>query len=230
MRSTVAKCIRGIRSASVVAIAAPAFPGSGIGRRTGKAAPERLLVTSILVLGVAGCGGDDRDVAGPEDLAPSFAAGHSLTLNPGEQYTVGVAVNVTLPEASGGNPPLTYSLTPSLPAGLAFSATTRAVSGTPTTLQPRTQYAYRVTDTDGDAATVHFGITIEAACTVGQVVRPGNACRVGTHRFEVLVDGRARYHGVVTVTLGLNQTRITVNGFSAERISDTNDWRVVSLP
>lgn len=190
----------------------------------------RLLITSMLSLGVTGCGGDDRNVAGPEDSAPSFVAGHSLTWNPGEQYTVGEAVNVTLPEASGGNPPLTYDIAPMLPAGLAFNTTTRSLSGTPTRPQPHTPYAYRVTDADGDADTIRFGIAVIAACTVGQVVRPGGSCLVGTHRFEVLIDGRARYHGIVTVTLGGLQTRITVGRFSAQRISGTNDWRVVSLP
>lgn len=185
-----------------------------------------LPVVAMLALGFAGCGGDG-DVAGPEDLAPSFPASHSLTTEPGEQYTVGVAVMVTLPAASGGNPPLAYSIAPTLPAGLAFDATARTLRGTPTTPQPRAEYAYTATDADGDAATIRFGITVVAAvgaCRVGQVLGPGDACLVGSERFEVLADGRGRF-GSITAGSG-----ITINRFSAQRISGTDNWRIVSVP
>lgn len=64
------------------------------------AAAHHLLATSILLPGAASCGGGDGGVTGPEDLFPSFGSDHSLTMEPGEQYTVGEAVNVTLPGAS----------------------------------------------------------------------------------------------------------------------------------
>ena len=50
------------------------------------------------------------------DFLPTFGTD---TINP-QTYTVGTAFSVTLPEASDGDPPLTYTLTPALPDGLTF--------------------------------------------------------------------------------------------------------------
>ena len=62
-------------------------------------------------------------------------------------YEVGTAIEpLTLPEVTGGTPPLTYSLTPALPAGLTFDAATRTISGTPLAASPATEYTYTVTD------------------------------------------------------------------------------------
>ena len=177
--------------------------------------------------GVVGPG--DGGVVGPDDVSPSFTAGHSLTTDPGEQFTVGEAVNVTLPAASGGNPPLTYSVTPALPGGLTFSPTTRTISGTPTAPQPRAEYAYTVTDADGDRSNIRFGITVAAAttsagaCEVGQVLSPGESCTVGSARFEVLSTGQGRL-GFITAGTG-----ITINNFSASRIPGTDTWRIDSV-
>ena len=168
-------------------------------------------------------------VVGPDDVSPSFTAGHSLTTNPGEQFTVGEAVNVTLPAASGGNPPLTYGVTPALPGGLTFSPTTRTISGTPTAPQPRAEYAYTVTDADSDRFIIRFGITVAAAttsagaCEVGQVLSPGESCTVGSDRFEVLSTGQGRL-GFITAGTG-----ITINNFSASRIPGTDTWRIDSF-
>ena len=184
-----------------------------------------------------GCGDDSRTSTptGPtasNDIAPSFPAGHSLTVQPGEEYTVGVAVNVTLPAASGGNAPLTYSVAPSLPSGLTFTASTRTITGTPTTPQSHAEYAYHVTDADGDTASISFGITIVAApttpsgaCFVGQELNPGKSCTVGAERFEVLEDGRGRYGCCITAGTG-----ISVGGFSAQRIAGTDTWRIDAVP
>ena len=54
-----------------------------------------------------------------------------------QSATVGTAFSLTLPEATGGTPTYTYTAT-NLPAGLSFNATTRVLSGTPTTAQTRT--------------------------------------------------------------------------------------------
>ena len=166
------------------------------------------------------------------DVAPSFPRGHSLTVRPGEEYTVGMAVNVTLPAATGGNPPLRYSITPALPSGLTFNAGARAITGTPTTPQSHAEYTYQVDDADGDTAAIGFGITVVAArpaasgaCFVGQELNPGESCTAGSERFEVLDDGRGRYGCCITAGTG-----ITVGGFSAKRISGTDTWRIEAVP
>ena len=78
---------------------------------------------------------------------------------------------VTLPEASGGNGSLTYSISPSLPTGLSFDSDpdTRVLSGSPTATQAATAYTYRVTDsdiTDPDSAELTFRITVNTSSTV----------------------------------------------------------------
>ena len=75
------------------------------------------------------------------------------------------AINVTLPAAvdpdSGDT--LTYSITPALPAGIMFNATTRVLSGTPTAMMAQTAYTYTATDGDSETDTIMFNITINAA-------------------------------------------------------------------
>ena len=71
---------------------------------------------------------------------------------------------LVLPEAIGGLAPLVYSVTPALPAGLSFDAPTRTISGTPTevTAGP-VPYTYRVTDANGTADSLQFGIEVSSS-------------------------------------------------------------------
>ena len=87
-----------------------------------------------------------------------------------QSYTRGVEIEaLTLPSSSTGNGPLTYSLSPALPAGLGFDATTRTLSGTPTGLQATTSYTYKVVDANADEATQSFNITVLAPLPVAPV-------------------------------------------------------------
>ena len=97
-----------------------------------------------------------------DDVSPSF---ESSTI-PAQVYTQGVAITaLTLPEAKGGNGTLSYSIAEALPAGLTFTASTRQLAGTPTTVQGATDYTYTVTDADGDTETLTLSITVEADAT-----------------------------------------------------------------
>ena len=91
--------------------------------------------------------------------APSFDA----TANPGPQtYRAGTAIDaLTLPEATGGNGRLTYSLSPDVP-GLSFDAGLRQLTGTPSTAGTY-DMTYTVTDADSDTDTLSFTITVEGA-------------------------------------------------------------------
>ncbi len=73
---------------------------------------------------------------------------------------------VTLPEAAGGAGGFTYALSPALPAGLAFDAAGRALTGTP---EPGAlgehSMTYSATDAEGAQASLSFTITITATAT-----------------------------------------------------------------
>ena len=108
-----------------------------------------------MALGVAGCGGGDKD------RVPIFEESSVSD----KMYVQNLAIdNETLPEASGGDGALTYAISPHLPAGLTFDAETRLLSGTPTEAQPATLYTYSATDSDTagrDSASLDFTITVE---------------------------------------------------------------------
>ena len=71
------------------------------------------------------------------------------------QIVVGQVVDLTLPEVSGGTPPLTYSVS-GLPAGLSFDPATRTVSGTATEVSEAVVVTYTVTDASGASNSLPF--------------------------------------------------------------------------
>ena len=99
-----------------------------------------------------------------EGGTPSFAADSAIDA---QTYVVGRAIaDWVLPEASGGDGELTYSVS-ALPAGLEFDAVTRTLGGTPTeATDGAVEATYTVTDSGDDAATLTFSITIVGAGTV----------------------------------------------------------------
>ena len=66
----------------------------------------------------------------------------------------------SLPLADDGNGAVTYTITPSLPAGLRFVTSLHSISGTPTATQARTSYTLTATDEDGDTDTMVFSLTV----------------------------------------------------------------------
>ena len=108
----------------------------------------------------AGPGAKARVFGTPQaavDALPTFG---SATV--GDQvWIANVITTRTLPEAAGGDGVLTYHLTPSTPpAGMTFTASTRTLSGTPTTSAGKVTYTWTATDADGDDAVLTFGITV----------------------------------------------------------------------
>ena len=97
-----------------------------------------------------------------EDLQPTFpSTGPDLSYRIGRRITPEI-----LPAAVGGDGPLTYALTPSLPRGLGFTPATRTISGAPAAEQRRTTYLLTATDADGDAASLSFTLTADTVDTI----------------------------------------------------------------
>ncbi len=119
------------------------------------------------------------------DLMPAARAQNTGPVLSGtvaeQRYQRGQAITpLVLPAATGGTGTLTYSLSPSLPAGLSLDLATRTVSGTPSEVLGRTNFTWKVTDGAGgeDSLTFFLRVTAEAgipnAPTLTSVV-PGSA-------------------------------------------------------
>ena len=66
-----------------------------------------------------------------------------------------------LPEAQGGISPVNYTLTPTLPAGLAYDSSTRTISGTPTMVTSSPiPYIFKATDSTGETDSLVFNIEV----------------------------------------------------------------------
>ena len=150
-------------------------------------------------------------VAAEPDTAPAFADNASIA---DQSLTQNSAMTLlTLPAATGGNGALSYSISPSLPAGLTFNASSRVLSGTPTGTSASATYTYTVSDADSNTAdtdkdTLTFTIEVAAAATdTGTDTKPAWLARFGRTVAEQVLDGvrgrldAPRTPGEETVTL-----------------------------
>ena len=143
------------------------------------------------------------------DSLPSFGASSV----PAQRYVANTAIDaLVLPEATGGDGALAYSLSPELPAGLAFSPVALTITGTPTQVTPgAVEHTLTATDEDGDTATLTFSVTVtaRAAPAPGPVVVPEPV-----QRRDYFVDDDDSVHhddintvAAAGITLGCNAQR-----------------------
>ena len=138
-----------------------------------------------------------------------------------QTFTVGTAVSLTLPMAAGGSPPYTYSLAPTLPAGLYFDPIANGpghIGGTPTAILPATPFTYTATDVRGASASLTFTITIELDLDVngdGKVdvldlvwVAVSYGMRGDGLRADVNVDGVVNVQDLVAVAGGVDAAAV----------------------
>ena len=102
---------------------------------------------------------------------------------------------LVLPEATGGVPPITYTLTPDLPVGLSYEPVSRTISGTPTVVTPMpVPFAYRATGINGSADSLLFTIEVFSPVNAVHEVLPtefalqGNYPNPFRHSTRLLLD------------------------------------------
>ena len=128
--------------------------------RTISGTPEAAGVSEVNYLATDSAGEDEAlqfsiTVNPALSFGDLFGAGKIIPTDGGlteiREFVVGQRVeDLTLPEGAGGTAPLTYSLSPALPAGLTFDSVTRTIAGTPREASESvTVYTYTVTDANG---------------------------------------------------------------------------------
>jgi sugar lactone lactonase YvrE len=81
---------------------------------------------------------------------------------------------------AGGTGSLTYSVSPTLPAGLSMISGTGAITGTPTVVSSAATYTVTVTDTTNSTATATFSLTVVTTPVVSSISPAGGAAAGGT--------------------------------------------------
>ena len=79
-----------------------------------------------------------------------------------QTWTVGTDIDLTLPEGAGGVGDLTPTLSPSLPSGVTFTASTRALAGNPTATFSSATFTYTLTDEEDESESITFTIIVDA--------------------------------------------------------------------
>ena len=87
-----------------------------------------------------------------------------------QSWTVGTAVSLTLPSGAGGVGDLTPTLTPTLPSGITFTASTRALAGNPTATFTSATFTYTMTDEESESESITFTIVVNAETLVATTV------------------------------------------------------------
>ena len=132
----------------------PALPaGLSLDNSTGaiSGTPTAITSSANYTITASNAGGSDSTtvVITVNDVAPS-----SITYSPSSlSLTKGTTMSATTPQSSGG-PVTSWSISPTLPAGLSFSTSTGTISGTPTAISSISYYTVTATNTGGSATAV----------------------------------------------------------------------------
>ena len=99
------------------------------------------------------------------DTTPVLTFGSETIVN--QAWEVGTAItSLTLPEATGGTGTITYSLSPTVPAGVSFTAGTRILSGNPTARFRLMTFIYTATDANNNTVELMFTIVVSVALSI----------------------------------------------------------------
>ena len=122
-----------------------------------------------------------------DSIAQSSTASFSLSVSdvapnplivtvssPTVSLTQNQSANVSPVQVLGGVSPYTYSLTPSLPAGLAFSTSAGTITGTPSAVTSATTYNITVVDGQPQSVTKSFSLVVAG----GNVTGSGNVNQI----------------------------------------------------
>ena len=154
-------------------------------------------------------------------IALMYAAGSTAQVTFGSSTVADISLEVgqplssrTLPAAYGGVTPYTYSITPTIPSGFSFNATTRLLSGTPTQSSATRQYSYTVTDSstgENNTATISFNILVISATKLrlDRTVATDTTITVDWWGMNVATSYCVKYKLITAATYSTCGTKVT---------------------
>ena len=89
-----------------------------------------------------------------------------------QSYPISQPITRLVLPAATGTPPITYTLSPTLPAGLVFDPEMRTITGTPAEITDATTYTYKATDATGASDIIHFDIEVYSQVATEQESLP----------------------------------------------------------
>ena len=136
---------------------------------------------------------DLSDLFGSGKIVP-MAAPDWVTIR---EFVVGEYMDgLVLPESTGGTAPLTYSVSPALPAGLTFDPATRTIAGTPQAASV-TVYTYTVTDANGASASLALQVLPAAFALADNFPNPFNPATTIQYALPTATDMELTVYNVV---------------------------------
>ncbi len=177
----------------------------------------------------------------PPDTAPAFADDVSI---PDQVYTIYTEITpLILPEATGGNLPIVYTLTgpngtdfSELPDGLTYNVTQRprTITGTPTAATASQTFTWTATDSDGNSMTTDqdsdsFTITVMPVAPVftnmamftTAIEVAENQTAAGNPNFFVSTGG-----GITNTLGGADASRFTLSGSGTLTFDDAPNFEM----
>ena len=160
-------------------------------------------------------------------LAPKSAIAQTTptfgtTTMPDTTYTVNTAVSDTLPVATGGAGTLTYTLTPDLPAGLTYKASTSGnggiIAGMPTTAASATTYTLTVTDANNATTALTFTLSVALSSDA-------TLSRLTFYSVEQAASGVGGQTGGVGGQNDANLRNIQIEDFTFDSLTIRNTFR-----
>ncbi|MFM6913427.1 MAG: putative Ig domain-containing protein, partial [Aquirufa sp.] len=142
---------------------------------------------------------------------------------PNQVFTINTAVNPIVATVVA-NPAPTFSISPSLPAGLSFNTSTGAITGTPTAGQPATTYTITASNGIAPAASVNFTITVSAAPIISYVSPPVYTVGTAIASLQPTVSGTVTTYSISPILpagLSLNTSTGAITGTPSAAVSAT---------
>ncbi len=145
--------------------------------------------------------GDSASLAFAMNVERESLPDFGTATSPHLAVEINAAANLALPQVSGGNLPVVYSVSPSLPDGLVLDSSTAAITGTSAIANSSASYRLTAVDYDGDTDTLDFTLAVtQPVRRVSAVSINSTPAANKTYAAGENITAAVRFDGDISVT------------------------------